>query len=162
MLFKALVDRITRREPDFYIGGDVNPYMRRWWVIPRNRWFNIYLHHFMRSDDDRALHDHPWVWCSIMLEGEYTEWQILNGGIHVSRVRRAGSVALRGPRSAHRVELHQGHCWTLFITGPVVRTWGFHCHRGWVRWTKFVASNDAGAVGAGCDQPPENLEREPR
>jgi hypothetical protein len=48
------------RPPDFVIGGD-SPYMLRWWIIPRNKFFNIYLHRFLRSDDDRALHDHPWV-----------------------------------------------------------------------------------------------------
>lgn len=42
------------RNPDFIIGG-ADPYMLRWWVIPRNKVFNIYLHRFLRSDDDRAL-----------------------------------------------------------------------------------------------------------
>ena len=35
-------------------------YLSRWHIIPRNRYFNIYLHKFVGSDDDRALHDHPW------------------------------------------------------------------------------------------------------
>ena len=26
----------------------------------RNKIFNIYLHQIIRSDDDRALHDHPY------------------------------------------------------------------------------------------------------
>jgi hypothetical protein len=64
-----LIARVTRRAPDFLIGGADDPYIRRWWVIPRNRWFNVYLHQFLRSDDDRALHDHPWANCSILLRG---------------------------------------------------------------------------------------------
>ena len=40
---------------DLVVGGDADPYLRRWWLIPRNRIFNVYLHHFMRSDDDRVL-----------------------------------------------------------------------------------------------------------
>src|SRR5580704_9904819 len=80
----------ARRPPDFIIGGNEFPYMRRWWVIPRNRIFNIYLHHFLRSDDDRALHDHPSWNVSILLKGEYTEWSIAAGGVHQSVVRKAG------------------------------------------------------------------------
>lgn len=56
---RRLLAIAKRRPPDVVIGGDASPYMRRWWVIPRNRRFNVYLHHFLRSDDDRALHDHP-------------------------------------------------------------------------------------------------------
>jgi len=37
------------RKPDFVIGRAGAPYLERWWVIPRNRWFNIYLHHFLSA-----------------------------------------------------------------------------------------------------------------
>jgi hypothetical protein len=61
------------REPDLYIGGKDDPYLLRWYLIPRNRFFNVYLHKIVRSDDDRALHDHPWWWLSVMLKGRYAE-----------------------------------------------------------------------------------------
>ena len=141
----------ARRRPDFVIGGEDSPYLVRWWLIPRNRFFNIYLHRFLRSDDDRALHDHPWVNCSYLLQGEYTEWTIEAGGVHYSRVLKSGQVRFRGPRFAHRVELHAAPCWTLFITGPVVRVWGFHCPAGWRPWHIFVSDRDNGAVGRGCE-----------
>jgi hypothetical protein len=50
----ALMQRrvADHRPPDYIIGGEADPYLRRWWVIPRNRFFNIYLHHFVRSDDE--------------------------------------------------------------------------------------------------------------
>lgn len=139
-----------RRAPDFVIGGAERPYMLRWWVIPRNRFFNIYLHHFLRSDDDRALHDHPWVNCSYLLEGSYTEWTIAAGGVHKKRVARTGSIKFRRARFAHRIELHDGPCWSLFITGPVIREWGFHCPNGWRIWKQFVDARDNGGVGRGC------------
>lgn len=60
MLGDFVIRHALRRAPDFLVGGKENPYMKRWWLIPRNKWFNIYLHQFMRDDDDRALHDHPW------------------------------------------------------------------------------------------------------
>lgn len=139
------------RPPDFVIGGVADPYMLRWWVIPRNRVFNIYLHRFLRSDDDRALHDHPWFNVSLILDGEYTEETIARGGVHRRRVFRAGALKSRAPWSAHRVDLHAGPCWTLFITGPVMRTWGFHCPRGWRPWKLFVDGRDSGSIGRGCD-----------
>lgn len=139
------------RAPDFVIGGKENPYMRRWWVIPRNRFFNIYLHHFLRSDDDRALHDHPWLNFSYLLDGEYTEWTIAAGGVNHSRVAKAGSWKFRRAKTAHRVELHNGPCWSLFITGPVIRTWGFHCPAGWRPWQIFTDQRDKGSIGRGCE-----------
>lgn len=148
------IARIMRREPDFHIGGREAPYIRRWWVIPRNRWFNIYLHEILRSDDDRALHDHPWVNCSILLAGRYIEHTIADGGIEIRKERGPGAVVMRGPGSAHRLEILPGErAVSLFITGPRVRNWGFHCPKaGWVRWEQFVAADDKGAIGRGCGE----------
>lgn len=149
---KSLTARVyDGRAPDFIIGGSDNPYLRRWWLIPRNRFFNIYLHQFLRSDDDRALHDHPWVNCSILLSGEYTEVLPTKGGTTTSRVLTAGSMAFRWPSQAHRVHLHAGPCWTLFITGPRVRQWGFWCPKGWVHWQDFTAGPRGEIVGRGCE-----------
>lgn len=154
-IVRALKRRLFRlpaaRKPDFIIGGHDHPYMLRWWVVPRNRWFNIYLHHFLRSDDDRALHDHPWVNCSILLQGEYTEHTIAAGGVAHRQVYKAGAIKFRRAKSAHRVELHNGPCWSLFVTGPIVRQWGFHCPAGWRPWKLFVSERDRGSIGRGCE-----------
>lgn len=151
---KRLLAIPTRRDPDFIVGGAEYPYLRRWWVIPRNRAFNIYLHEFLRSDDDRALHDHPWTNLSILLDGAYIEHQIAPGGIHTKRTMRAGDWRLRlSGRQAHRIEISchlSSRCYTLFITGPVYRDWGFHCPAGWVPWQRFVDDKDKGAIGHGC------------
>lgn len=157
-LLERLRFRVLAREPDVVIGGPEDPYLRRWWVIPRNRWFNIYLHQFRRSDDDRALHDHPWINCSILLEGLYQEhWETWRHGELVRSGRRylsAGDVAFRLPSAAHRIELVAGPVWTLFLTGPRVREWGFLCPQGWKHWQEFTAyrtQGDSGRVGPGCD-----------
>jgi hypothetical protein len=132
------------RPPDFIIGGADNPYIRRWWIIPRNRWFNIYLHHILRSDDDRALHDHPWWNLSIILKGGYNE--VTPRG---TRWRGPGSFVLRRAIARHRLVLPtyggaMHHCWSLFITGPRIREWGFHCPQGFVPWQQFVSKSDSG------------------
>jgi hypothetical protein len=153
-LWAILLNRhVFRREPDFIVGGRENPYLRRWHLIPRNPVFNIYLHHFLRSDDDRAHHCHPWLSLSLILAGSYTEHTIARGGVHHRRYYSAGDLRLRSARFAHRIEIQPGNpCWTLFITGPVVREWGFHCPHGWVPHADFVGT-DPGDIGRGCDAP---------
>lgn len=159
-----------RRPPDFIVGGAENPYLCRWHVIPRNRFCNIYLHHFLRSDDDRALHDHPWVSFSWLLKGRYTEITnlrlplsnnrqlfVLTGplnDINLSVNYREGDRIYRlSGKSAHRIVINPGEtCWTLFITGPRYREWGFYCPQGWIPWYKFTDPADKGGIGKGCDQ----------
>jgi len=135
-----------RRPPDFIIGDPADPYLLRWWLIPRNRWFNVYLHHFLRSDDDRALHDHPWWNVSILLKGIYRE-HTPNG----CAWRISPAIKFRWARSAHRIELTDGPCWTLFLTGPRIREWGFLCPHGWRHWREFTSPINKGEVGRGCE-----------
>lgn len=147
--------RLFHRKPDFIIGKPGSPYMLRWYVIPRNRFFNIYLHNIVRSDDDRALHDHPWWNLSILLKGGYreitpgddTRWH------RITYTRRIGSIVFRRATAAHRLEV-DAPCWSLFITGRKVRDWGFHCPQGWKIWTSFVDMTNAGEVGPGCGEVP--------
>ncbi len=148
--FADVCDHITQvrpeREPDFIIGPADNPYLLRWWLIPRNPTFNIYYHRVVRNDDERALHDHPWPSFSVMVRGRLRE--ITESG---PRIIEAGGCVYRGPEMAHRLELVDGPAETLFITGPRVRDWGFHCPKGWVHWQDFVAANP-GEIGRGCGE----------
>ena len=149
-LFDRLLTRVAEaHEPDVVIGAD---YLRRWWVIPRNRLFNVYLHNIRRSDDDRALHDHPWINCSILLDGSYVEHTIEAGGVNRRVVRTAGDVVFRLPGAAHRLEIADGPCWTLFLTGPTWRSWGFHCPNGWRHWRDFTNPADPSKIGRGCGE----------
>lgn len=150
-LARQLLALAASRPPDFIIGGKDRPYLNRWFVIPRNPIFNIYLHQFLRSDDDRALHDHPWFNFSLLIEGEYTEHTIPRGGVQRRIIYRTGDLKFRSCWYAHRVELHAGPCWSLFITGPRLRHWGFHCPAGWRHWQEFTAPADRGEIGRGCE-----------
>lgn len=146
--------RWRSRRPD---GEPVNrPFLLRWYLWPKNRFCNAYLHQFIRNDEDRALHDHPWCNLSILLAGQYIEHTILDGGVHSRKVYQAGALKFRSPWSAHRVELtdqwldgladfrapnlpewveydtRKMPSWSLFVTGPKMHTWGFHCPAaGW-------------------------------
>ncbi len=159
-------DRImSRRKPDFVIGGADGPYLNRWWAIPRNPCFNIYIHEFRASDDDRALHDHPFASVSLALRGEMHEVYLdhvrypeLDRGFQrtfintvAQRSIRPGDLVYRSAKFAHRMIVPTPGAVTLFITGPRIREWGFHCPRGWIPWREFVDTRDKGAVGRGCD-----------
>lgn len=133
--------------PHFRVGAPTRPYMLRWYLIPRNWLCNVYLHKFLRDDDDRALHDHPWASVSLLLKGKYTE-VTTSGRV----VYSAPSIRFRSSTFSHRVELNGGTAWTLFLTGRTVRNWGFHCPKGWVRWQDFVDHDDTGNVGKGCGE----------
>ena len=152
-------------EPDLIIGGD---YLLRWYLIRditnnevdgerelraatvRSRWMNAFLHCVARSDDDRALHDHPWLNISIILQGTYRE-------VFADRavLRRPGDIVFRIGSTAHRLEVVDGPVWSLFITGPKYREWGFRCHNGWRHWKEFTRYNtdgDSTRVGRGCGE----------
>lgn len=111
------------------------------WTLLSCRWFQIVLHNFV-SDDPPDLHDHAWWNISIVLWGRLTEtvykpvpWAQLPA--YYSRNLRAGSVRIRSSTQFHRLSLPSGPAWTLFITGPVSREWGYDTERGWVHWTRY-------------------------
>lgn len=135
---------MMKRPPDLIIG---DRYLRRWYILPRNRVFNIYVHQYVGSDDDRAMHDHPWWSFSILLKGELLEHD--KGGV---MLLKAGDIRLRSAKYAHRLELITGTAWTLFITGPKVRDWGFHCPKGWRHWREYTQEAPGlSGIGRGCD-----------
>lgn len=144
------VRQLVNRKP-FVIGSGDVPYLLRWYLIPRNPYLNVYLHKFLRSDEDRALHDHPWWFVSMVLKGSY--WEHREGKV---KQRQEGSIAIRPASTLHRVELNadgpmpgshviaEQPCWTLIATGPKVREWGFKCPKGWVHWKEFTHKNGCG------------------
>lgn len=126
--------RLLSGRPHQVIGGLADPYLLRWYLIPRNPVLNVYLHKFCRSDDPTP-HDHPWWFVSLIVRGKYDEVTE-----HGTRRRGAGSIAFRPATWRHTVQLiRQGlpsagqtwevPCWTLIVTGRRARSWGFWCRR---------------------------------
>lgn len=92
------------------------PYAERW-VLDLGA-FSIRLHHFLHSDDDRAFHDHPWWFVTLVLRGSYIDRSPAGDD-----VLRAGSVRYRPALHRHTV-VTEG-VWTVLVTGPQERVWGF-------------------------------------
>lgn len=140
----AWAEQVMQRPPDAIIGDDQ---LRRWWLVPRNPGVNVYLHEFVKSDDARALHDHPSDNMSMLIAGEYIE-HLPDGPM----LRTTGDIIERKSTDAHRIEIPPGgRAISLFLTGPKIRQWGFLCPERWVPAHEFVSPTDGGQIGRGCD-----------
>ena len=140
---QAWANQVMERVPDFVIGDN---YLRRWWVIPRSEFCNVYLHEIWKSDSDEAMHDHPWDSTSVLIDGSYVEHTP-----EERHLRSAGDVVQRLATDRHRLEIPEGgRAVSLFITGPKVREWGFWCPKGFVHWKDFVDGSNTGRGGKGC------------
>ena len=143
-------------------------YLKRLPIIPRNRFFNVYLHRYF-GPDSRAegLHDHPWSSLSIRLWGKgFGEWRPASSaeGIIIDRVIEKGKVihvalgggfantnyknpkwillrrfVFRRAEDAHAIATGHWPVWTLFFTGPRRREWGFYTDEGWVKADEVFA-----------------------
>lgn len=151
---------IASRTYDFSIGDPENPVWRRWFVFPRNTFGNIYIHHWLRNDDDRALHDHPWHSLAIHVGGQMVDVYAPSGtnpadkANHMRRLIRVGDITLRGPLAAHRVEMMHGKpSISVFCRGPDLRNWGFWCPKGWRPWQEYASNTSATSrIGVGCGE----------
>ncbi len=95
------------------------------------RWFGLYLHHFLRSDNDKHVHDHPWAFATFLLSGGYREHT--PSGIFW---RRRFSVLFRPAEWKHWIEVQQP-VWTIVLRLRRVREWGFWTERGWIDWQTY-------------------------
>ena len=141
---------------DVTINGSV--YMRRWRLIDLP-WFGVRIHHIVRSDHDREMHDHPFSFISFILRGGYYEHRphakikgfILDSdGKRWTDVKRhgAGSIVVRKAEDLHRLDLaiisesethvEERGTWTFVLRGPRRREWGFETPQGWMHWRDFI------------------------
>ncbi len=124
---------------------DGEPYLVRYRLI-RTPWGGLYLHHILRSDKARHLHDHPFDFWTLIIWGSYEEFRPAlreEGSTEVMRgsdpYRRSWlSLIRRRAEDLHRIELTRP-CWTLFWRGPNRREWGFDTEEGWVDWKAYEA-----------------------
>lgn len=166
-LVRFLVESIAARLPTprvIYDREGGSPYLSRYYLTQRPRmpdgsapfdphgdpksgvfWpdgVGLYLHRFHRSDDDGALHNHPWRWSlSLILVGGYSEER--RRGTRVER-RFVGPGSLNFIRATdfHRVDLVERDAWSLFLAGPKVGSWGFWDRASGITtpWRDFIAT----------------------
>lgn len=136
-------------------------YLARFWLTPpveileERRWTSgdsVCLHYFQSSDDDGALHDHPWDFTTTVLEGAYIEnlppkcwhprdtiigspkyrdwWHDRRHAVgppyDAVQVRRGvGETVRHLAEDLHAVSRILPGTWTLVRTGAKRRSWGF-------------------------------------
>jgi hypothetical protein len=100
------------------LGLDDCPYLIRWRLeTPLG---SLRVHHWLGPDDDRAFHDHPWWFLTLVVRGDYEDRS--TGG--ADRLH-AGSVRFRRALHRHTVVPGPGGAWTVMVTGKRTRAWGF-------------------------------------
>lgn len=128
------------------------PLLTRYYLIDLP-WFGIYLHHLQSSDDDRALHDHPWSFVTCLLSSGYyeivpspmrpydlVEWtatrdpQLPMG--YAKHWRHRFSILVRRAEYKHRLELPRP-MWTLVLRWRARRTWGFWTPGGFLDFKAY-------------------------
>ncbi|WP_460111282.1 hypothetical protein [Pseudomonas sp. S3_H04] len=152
--------------------------MGRWWLFnPYSRethkpalWWcpwSFRIHHIMRPDEDRDLHDHSWNARTIILRGWYTEpreasdeckervlaemapepnfdfekWLTSNATEFIKRSQ--GDTAGLNHGEYHRIDqVSPGGVITLFITSKWRGDWGFLVNGVKANWRNYTDSND--------------------
>lgn len=138
----ALLSKLLKNET-IYVDGE--PYLTRFYLgEPNQRKIGekpqVFIHFFHKSDQGVELHNHPYTGLGIMLAGGYREERITevtgrtrDGRTETVFVEREPKVVAPGMVNElslsdyHRTDLvdPEGGAWTIFVTGPRVKHWGF-------------------------------------
>ena len=116
------------------------PYMVRYFISKPNTKAKgrIYLHHFLRSDHDRALHDHPWNFVSIILRGGY--WEFADNRA-IPFKDKAGSDR---DFLSDLTEQPEDKAYTIQIEREKMLSAGFQQHDSEVKPDKYIPASVAG------------------
>ena len=94
--------------------------------------YSIRIHFWLRSDDKRYMHNHPWWFITFVLKGYYIDMS-LNGIDMVDTF----SFRYRKPNHTHYVQIPSGGCTTILITGRNKNKWGFWINQRYLRVNRY-------------------------
>jgi hypothetical protein len=114
----------------------IDEYMYRW--VLKTPLFTLRLHNIKREDRDPHHHDHPFDFTSIMLTGGYEEevQDEQTGELHRTWYYRGAIRKLRA-RDMHRLHTVLPSTYTLVISGPKTKDWGFQVGEEWVHHRNY-------------------------
>jgi hypothetical protein len=110
------------------IGPSECPLIYRWTLV-NTRFGKLLVHRFLPHADDRAEHDHPSSFLTIVLRGHYVD-ENPNGRDFV----RAPTIRWRPATHRHRTRVGPRGCLTIVVMGPKRRRWGFWKDGQWYFW----------------------------
>lgn len=170
-----LIARAERTPYQHIMSADgADMYMGRWWLFnPYSRdthkpalWLcpcSFRIHHIMRHDEDRDLHDHPWNARTIILRGWYIEERLEPAGTDdmlksgplqwlealddlfkvSTSTRNPGDTARLNHGEYHRIDqVSPGGVYTLFITSKWRGDWGFLVNGVKVPWRTYTGTDN--------------------
>jgi len=121
----TLFEKLLRRFVPFKEIGweDIGEKFTRYALI-KNRWFALYLHQLDCLKWHPNCHDHPWSFCTLLIWPGYLEESGVGANYGI-RWRKPGTVLYRPAEFSHNVVTPEGQSWSLVLTGPKKREWGF-------------------------------------
>lgn len=111
-------------------------------------WFAIYIHQILKSDEDQDMHDHPWNFTSVILEGSYMEACKIApdfDSIHY-RTYYSGDVIEHKAEDAHKLTLKSQEVWTLVLVSGRTRYWGYQTPAGWIGHEEYRQLKNEGKL----------------
>lgn len=110
------------------LGEPECPYAYRW--VFNFGLLSLRIHKWIRSDDKRFFHDHPWGFVTFVLRGYYTDvhpGQFSDdvGEDNEREILSTGSIRYRPARFRHYVEVPECGALTFLICGPKIQEWGY-------------------------------------
>lgn len=165
-----LIRRAQRTPYRNITGPDGSLYMGRWWLfnpyehgeyVRRFEWLpSIRIHHIMRADSDRHLHDHPWNARTIVLRSYYQEERpagsprgkrdrtagltFTDDGVRERFYRWAGYTGTLKFGQYHRIcYVPAEGVWTMFWTWKKQGTWGFCVDGKKVPWREYLGEEES-------------------
>lgn len=154
LFIHRVLNRMYERR-DIGIDGDL--YLRRWYIRGVGTDHQIFLHHIVRPDKGRELHDHPFPFKTRILSGGYYE-QFISPAAQTGVVTTDGQWCVGGytfehPATyTHRIDKVLDGTYTLVSAGAAERVWGFltsvrdsawTCKLGWLPWREYLGTPDA-------------------
>lgn len=154
---EAIANYLIKRSkatPYFHLDS----YMRRWWLFngypperekeKKYKWLpSIRIHHILREDRGRDLHNHPWDARTIILKGWYIERRLEQfhhdnpewpDSDWVKYNRTSGNTATINADDFHSIdEVSPNGVWTMFITYAYQGTWGFLKDGKFIKHTEY-------------------------
>ena len=151
----------AKKTPYFHLDG----YMNRWWLVPYSyvnqeqgcgpvklldrpvAWLlqkfgvAIRIHHILRSDDDRHMHNHPWNARTFILRGWYIEKRREDNGDDSLSFMSMGRIEKLTPADFHTVlDVSEGGVYTMFVTFDYQWSWGFLVNGETFPWRDYLAA----------------------
>lgn len=154
---RAIHTVLNKLFPRRDIGVNGTLYLRRWYVRGVGTDHQVFLHHIVRPDEGRELHDHPFDFKTRILSGGYYE-QHLEGATQAGIVTTVGQWCIGGftfehtAEYTHRIDKVLDGTYTLVSAGPARRMWGFvasrrdsawTCALMWLPWREYLGTPDA-------------------